>query len=153
MKGDPLYTAKPGVVIGKGGAEIEVTRKELSKLTDKKVLIDIKEIKRPDRGRAAGCGEHRAAAGKPRFLQKGDEVLHGQNHEGRRAGHQDRCGRPSGRCGYRAYRVLQRGNHPAADAEEPTSTTASQKRTPPTARWASRFGSTKARSSSCEGTQ
>ena len=43
-----LYTAKPGVVIGKGGAEIEVTKKELSKLTDKKVLVDIKEIKRPD---------------------------------------------------------------------------------------------------------
>lgn len=44
-----IYTAKPGVVIGKGGAEIEVTKKELSKLTDKKVMIDIKEIKRPDR--------------------------------------------------------------------------------------------------------
>lgn len=44
-----LYTAKPGVVIGKGGAEIEVTKKELSKLTDKKVLVDIKEIKKPDR--------------------------------------------------------------------------------------------------------
>ncbi len=44
-----LYTAKPGVVIGKGGAEIEVTKKELSRLTDKKVLIDIKEIKRPDK--------------------------------------------------------------------------------------------------------
>ena len=44
-----LYTAKPGVVIGKGGAEIEATKKELSKLTDKKVLVDIKEIKRPDR--------------------------------------------------------------------------------------------------------
>ena len=43
-----LYTAKPGVVIGKGGAEIEVTKKELSKLTDKKVLVDIKEIKKPD---------------------------------------------------------------------------------------------------------
>ena len=28
-----IYTAKPGVVIGKGGAEIEVTKKELSKLT------------------------------------------------------------------------------------------------------------------------
>ena len=41
--------AKPGMVIGKGGAEIEVTKKELSKLTDKKVLVDIKEIKRPDR--------------------------------------------------------------------------------------------------------
>ena len=44
-----IYTAKPGVVIGKGGAEIEVTKKELSKLTGKKVLVDIKEIKRPDR--------------------------------------------------------------------------------------------------------
>ena len=36
-------------MIGKGGAEIEVTKKELSKLTDKKVMVDIKEIKRPDR--------------------------------------------------------------------------------------------------------
>ena len=44
-----IYTAKPGVVIGKGGAEIEVTKKELSKLTDKKVMVDIKEIKRPGR--------------------------------------------------------------------------------------------------------
>ena len=44
-----IYTAKPGVVVGKGGAEIEVTKKELAKLTDKKVMVDIKEIKRPDR--------------------------------------------------------------------------------------------------------
>ena len=44
-----IHTAKPGIVIGKGGAEIEVTKKELSKLTDKKVMVDIKEIKRPDR--------------------------------------------------------------------------------------------------------
>ena len=44
-----IYTAKPGVVIGKGGAEIEVTKNELAKMTGKKVLVDIKEIKRPDR--------------------------------------------------------------------------------------------------------
>ena len=44
-----IYTAKPGVVIGKGGAEIEITKKELTKLTNKKVFVDIKEIKRPDR--------------------------------------------------------------------------------------------------------
>lgn len=44
-----IYTAKPGVAIGKGGAEIENTKNELAKLTDKKVLVDIKEIKRPDR--------------------------------------------------------------------------------------------------------
>ena len=44
-----IYTAKPGVVIGKGGAEIEVTKKELAKISDKKILVDIKEIKRPDK--------------------------------------------------------------------------------------------------------
>ena len=44
-----LYTAKPGVVIGKGGAEIEKTKAQVQKLTDKKVFVDIKEVKRPDR--------------------------------------------------------------------------------------------------------
>ena len=44
-----IYTAKPGVVIGKAGAEIEKTKKELTKMTGKKVLVDIKEIKRPDK--------------------------------------------------------------------------------------------------------
>lgn len=44
-----VYTAKPGVVIGKGGADIETTKNELVKMTGKKVLVDIKEIKRPDR--------------------------------------------------------------------------------------------------------
>ena len=45
-----IYTAKPGFVIGKQGAEIEVTKKELAKLTGKeKILVDIKEIKRPDK--------------------------------------------------------------------------------------------------------
>jgi len=43
-----VFTAKPGVVIGKGGAEIEKTKAELAKLSDKKVLLDIKEVKRPD---------------------------------------------------------------------------------------------------------
>ena len=44
-----IFTAKPGFVIGKGGAEIEKVRKEVQKLTGKNVNIDIKEIKRPDR--------------------------------------------------------------------------------------------------------
>ena len=44
-----IYTAKPGVVIGKGGAEIEKTKKELQNYTDKKLIVDIKEVKRPDR--------------------------------------------------------------------------------------------------------
>ena len=44
-----IFTAKPGVIIGKGGQEIEVTKKELQKFTSKKLVVDIKEIKRPDR--------------------------------------------------------------------------------------------------------
>ena len=44
-----IYTAKPGVVIGKGGAEIEKVKAELKQFTDKKLIVDIKEIKRPDR--------------------------------------------------------------------------------------------------------
>ena len=43
-----VHTAKPGVVIGKGGAEIEKVKAELQKFTDKKVIVDIKEVKRPD---------------------------------------------------------------------------------------------------------
>ena len=43
-----IYTAKPGILIGKQGAEIEKTKAEVSKLTDKKVILDIKEVKRPD---------------------------------------------------------------------------------------------------------
>ena len=44
-----IYTAKPGVVIGKGGSEIEKVKGELARFTDKKLIIDIKEIKRPDK--------------------------------------------------------------------------------------------------------
>ena len=44
-----VYTAKPGLVIGTGGTEIEKLKAELSKMINKKVLVDIKEVKRPDR--------------------------------------------------------------------------------------------------------
>ena len=44
-----VYTAKPGVVIGKGGAEIEKVKNELQKQTAQKLVVDIKEVKRPDK--------------------------------------------------------------------------------------------------------
>ena len=44
-----IYTAKPGVVIGKGGTEIEKIKAEVQKFTSKKLVVDIKEVKRPDR--------------------------------------------------------------------------------------------------------
>ena len=45
-----IYTAKPGIVIGKGGSEIEKVKKELKNYTEKTfIIVDIKEVKRPDR--------------------------------------------------------------------------------------------------------
>jgi small subunit ribosomal protein S3 len=44
-----IRTAKPGIVIGRGGTEVEVLRKELEKMTDgKKININISEIKKPE---------------------------------------------------------------------------------------------------------
>lgn len=43
-----IHTAKPGMVIGKGGAEVEVIRGYLTKMTNKKVHINIQEIKNPE---------------------------------------------------------------------------------------------------------
>ncbi|MTD32233.1 30S ribosomal protein S3 [Planomicrobium sp. YIM 101495] len=43
-----IHTAKPGMVIGKGGSEVEVLRKQLNTLTGKRVHINIVEIKRAD---------------------------------------------------------------------------------------------------------
>ena len=89
-----IYTAKPGQVIGKGGAEIEKLKVEVQKLTAKKVFIDIKEIKRPDRD-AQLVAESIA-----------------QQLENRVS---FRSCRTSWRRRYGTYRVLQRRNHSAAD--------------------------------------
>jgi len=43
-----IHTAKPGMVIGKGGSEVEALRKALNELTNKRVHINIIEIKRAD---------------------------------------------------------------------------------------------------------
>ncbi|EUJ33899.1 30S ribosomal protein S3 [Listeria floridensis FSL S10-1187] len=43
-----IHTAKPGMVIGKGGSEVEALRKSLNELTGKRVHINIVEIKRAD---------------------------------------------------------------------------------------------------------
>jgi len=43
-----IFTARPGIVIGKKGAEIAVLKKELEKLTAHEVLIDIQEIRKPE---------------------------------------------------------------------------------------------------------
>ena len=43
-----IYTARPGIVIGKKGAEIDNLRKKLSKVANGKVSIEVIEVKRPE---------------------------------------------------------------------------------------------------------
>ena len=43
-----INTSKPGMVIGKGGSEVEALRKELNALTKKQIHVNIVEIKKPD---------------------------------------------------------------------------------------------------------
>lgn len=43
-----LRTSRPGVIIGKGGEQIELLREELKKITSKEVQINVSEIKRPE---------------------------------------------------------------------------------------------------------
>jgi len=43
-----IHTAKPGIVIGKGGANVEVLRNQIGSLTKRKVKLEIKEIRQPE---------------------------------------------------------------------------------------------------------
>ncbi|MHB8171525.1 MAG: 30S ribosomal protein S3 [Thermincolia bacterium] len=43
-----IHTAKPGIVIGRGGTEVEALRKELEKMTNKQINVNIVEVKVPD---------------------------------------------------------------------------------------------------------
>jgi small subunit ribosomal protein S3 len=43
-----IFTARPGIVIGKKGSEIELLKKELQKYTAQEVLIDIQEVRKPE---------------------------------------------------------------------------------------------------------
>jgi small subunit ribosomal protein S3 len=43
-----IYTARPGIVIGKKGAEIEKLKEEIAKLTSRETYINIHEVRRPD---------------------------------------------------------------------------------------------------------
>jgi len=43
-----IYTARPGIVIGKKGAEIEQLKRELEKLISQEVMIDIQEVRKPE---------------------------------------------------------------------------------------------------------
>jgi small subunit ribosomal protein S3 len=43
-----IFAARPGIIIGKKGSEVEVLKKELAKLTDTEVFINIQEVRKPE---------------------------------------------------------------------------------------------------------
>ncbi|MBX6763959.1 MAG: 30S ribosomal protein S3 [Rubrobacteraceae bacterium] len=43
-----IYTARPGIVIGKGGSEVDALRAELERLTNKRVQVNVREVSRPE---------------------------------------------------------------------------------------------------------
>jgi small subunit ribosomal protein S3 len=43
-----IWTSRPGIVIGRKGVEVENLKKELQKLTDKEIILNITEVKRPE---------------------------------------------------------------------------------------------------------
>ena len=86
-----IHTARPGMVIGRKGAQVDQLRDELQHLTKKDVYLDIKEVKQPRPRRAAGGRAHRPAARAARVVPPRDE-------EGDRLGDAHRAPRASDRA-------------------------------------------------------
>ena len=101
-----IHTAKPGLVIGKGGAEIEKLKAQCEKMLSKPVAINIVEVKAPELD-AQLTAESIAAARKENFLPPRYEAEHRQRDAQRREGYQDHVLRPSRRRGDRAQRLYK----------------------------------------------
>jgi small subunit ribosomal protein S3 len=43
-----IFAARPGIIIGKKGSEVEALKKDLAKLTDKEIFINIQEVRKPE---------------------------------------------------------------------------------------------------------
>ena len=59
---------RPGIIIGKGGQEVDKLKEELKKLTGKEVQINIFEVKRPEVDAVDRGTEHRPPVGGPRIV-------------------------------------------------------------------------------------
>ena len=69
-----VHTAKPGIVIGKGGQNVEILRQQIGELTNRKVKLEIKEIRQPELDAYLVAMQHRPAAVPPHRLPQGDEA-------------------------------------------------------------------------------
>ncbi len=140
-----VHTARPGVVIGKGGSEVDKLRDELGRLTKQRGR-DQRRGGEASRGRCpARRRQHRAPAGAARLVPPRHEARGAERDARRRRGDQDPGRRPPQRRGNRALRRLQGGADPAPHAARGHRLRAVAPRAPRTAPSASRCGSSRAR--------
>ena len=66
-----IKTARPGIIIGRKGAEIDKLKLEVQKSTSREVYVDIQEVQQAGTGRPAGFGVDRASTGKKRGFPAG----------------------------------------------------------------------------------
>jgi len=103
-----IRTAKPGMVIGKGGSEVEALRKALNALTGKRVHINIVEVKKADID-AKLVAENIARQLENRVsFRRAQKAGDSTRHACRCKRNPDAGFRTFGRCGYCPCRTLQR---------------------------------------------
>ena len=111
-----IHTARPGVVIGKKGQEIETLRKELAALTSGDVHLNIVEVRKPELDAKLVAENIAQQLHAPRHLPPGDEARGAVGDAAGCPGHPGHLRRPAGRCRDRAQRVVPRGPGAAAHA-------------------------------------
>ena len=128
-----LFTARPGIIIGRKGAEIDKLKDEIQKRTKREVHIDIQEVHRPGAGRATGRRIDRAAARKARGFPPRHAQGRGFGAAFRLQGHQGSRGRPAERRGNRAQGMVPAGPLAAANPARGHRFWFCRRPTPPTA--------------------
>ena len=111
-----IYTARPGIVIGKSGSEVDALRKELHGMTGKSVQVNITEIKRPELdAKLVAQSIAEQLQNRVSFRRAMKRSLSSSMRSGAH-GRQDPLRRPPGRLRDVAVGAVLRGPRPAAHA-------------------------------------
>ena len=141
-----IHTARPGIVIGKSGSEVDQLRRDLHRITNKQVKVNILEIKRPELdARLVAQSIAEQLQNRVAFRRAMKRAL----TSAMRSGAKGVKVQVSGRLGRRrdgAHRGLLRRSRARCTRCAPTSTTASTRPARRSAGSASSAGSTRARS-------
>ncbi len=108
-----VCTSRPGLIIGKGGSEVDKLKEELKKITDKDVQINIFEVKRPELdAQIVASSIARQIEGQDRLSPRSEDGHH-VDHARRSRRHQSTGVGPSERCRDRPFGDVQGRPHPA----------------------------------------